>query len=595
MVSFPQTMRLCLPTALLAGLASVASPLHAQAVRGTVGDPSTGAAIDGAIVVLIDEQGQTVGQVLSNDSGRFLLRAPEPGRYSLRADRIGHASTFSETFALTAGQTLVMDLMADVEAIELAGIDVDAERQCVLQPSDDGGTALLWEEARKALTATAWTAESGVYRYELLYRSRQLDRDARRVESESTRRSTALRQQAFVSRPAEFLEENGYTARDSNGDRLYFAPDAAVLLSDSFLRTHCFTVREGRRESEGLIGLGFEPVPDRRLPDIDGTLWLDPATAELRWIDFRYRNLDSEIFDDAIGGRVEFTSLPTGPWFVNRWSIRMPILQRQGLGGNRGPRLALVGVAEEGAQVVGVRDARGGRMLDFETGAVSGSVRSEFGREGLAAARVFLVGTDHSVFTDEAGRFRITGLDAGIYEITYSHASTDSIGFTPEPVPVEVTIGRATAVSLEAPSRYVALTEQCTEEDTVEGMSMLLGYVRDIATGEPLTGAAVRVMWSNYSVGSAQAVSGGRGAEEAQRTGDTRASALVVVGEREQGFQTSADDRGFYLFCSVPNNHPLRVTGIWGDDESREIQIRIERNALYRSYDVEMRRDAGPR
>ena len=70
-------------------------------------------------------------------------------------------------------------------------------------------------------------------------------------------------------------------------------------------------------------------------------------------------------------------------------------------------------------------------------------------RRGLAAARVFLVGTDHSVFTDEAGRFRITGLDAGIYQIAYSHASTDSIGFTPEPVPIEVTIGRATAVSLE--------------------------------------------------------------------------------------------------------------------------------------------------
>lgn len=571
-------------------LAAASGPLAAQAVRGTITDPQTGAAIDGAIIVLLDEQGQPVGQVLSNNSGRFLLRTPGLGTYALRADRIGHASTYSERFTFTTTQTLVVDLEAEVEAIQLTGIDVDAERRCVRQRSAIGATALLWEEARKALTAATQTSSDGVYRYELLHRSRQLGPDARRVERESTRLDVALRRNSFVSKSADSLARYGYAVDAGNRDMLYYGPDASVLLSDSFLDTHCFSVRAGRRESEGLIGLSFEPVPGRSQTEIDGTLWLDPVTAELRWVDFRYLNLVGGVYD-VIGGRVEFQALPSGNWFISRWAIRMPLFERRG---TNMQDVGLVGVSEVGAQVVGVRDSRGRPVLDFETGTVIGAVRDAFGQQGLGAARVFLVGTDHSVFTDDDGRFRITGLDEGEYRISYEHPTLDSIGHVPTPRPVDVEVGRATTVSLEAPSRYTTLMDRCAESDLPNGTAILLGHVRDILTGEPLGAAQVTVLWTRARMDAVSSIPSGRGAEEARQGGGGLQGTMVIVDERTQGFQVQADSEGFYLFCGVPDNHPLRVQGSWNDSESREIQIRIPSGALYRSYDVEMRTSPGP-
>ena len=85
----------------------------------------------------------------------------------------------------------------------------------------------------------------------------------------------------FESRPAEDLIENGFVQRDGR-DFLYYAPDASVLLSDAFLDTHCFKMVASRNE-EGLVGLGFEPTGDEKsVPDIQGTMWLHPETAELQ-------------------------------------------------------------------------------------------------------------------------------------------------------------------------------------------------------------------------------------------------------------------------------------------------------------------------
>ena len=42
---------------------------------------------------------------------------------------------------------------------------------------------------------------------------------------------------------------------------------------------------------DGMVGLELEPVSGRRLPDIEGTLWLDGVTGRLIRLDFKYVNL----------------------------------------------------------------------------------------------------------------------------------------------------------------------------------------------------------------------------------------------------------------------------------------------------------------
>jgi len=67
--------------------------------------------------------------------------------------------------------------------------------------------------------------------------------------------------------------------------RIYDGIDARVFLSDPFLDTHCFRIRPSR-DADGTVGLAFEPVESREVSDVEGVLWLDEQTAELRVLEF---------------------------------------------------------------------------------------------------------------------------------------------------------------------------------------------------------------------------------------------------------------------------------------------------------------------
>src|SRR5690606_981255 len=85
------------------------------------------------------------------------------------------------------------------------------------------------------------------------------------------------------------LADHGFV-RDMDGTVIFYAPDAEVLLSDAFLNTHCFGLRETTAQGEDRVGLTFEPVPGRRVPDVRGVLWLDTEGARLRSIEYQYVN-----------------------------------------------------------------------------------------------------------------------------------------------------------------------------------------------------------------------------------------------------------------------------------------------------------------
>ena len=73
---------------------------------------------------------------------------------------------------------------------------------------------------------------------------------------------------------------------------------AEVLLSESFVAGHCFHTEPWTRDGRDWVGVGFSPASARRnLVDIEGTLWLDRASAELRLLEYRYANMPREIRD----------------------------------------------------------------------------------------------------------------------------------------------------------------------------------------------------------------------------------------------------------------------------------------------------------
>lgn len=92
----------------IVGLAALCGTrdLPAQSVSGKVMDQATSTPVAGAAVTLLDSAGSVLGQQTTGTDGRFLLSAPEPGRYRLRFQVPGYDQLVTSLFDLRAGQEL---------------------------------------------------------------------------------------------------------------------------------------------------------------------------------------------------------------------------------------------------------------------------------------------------------------------------------------------------------------------------------------------------------------------------------------------------------------------------------------------------------
>jgi len=328
----------------------------AQTVVGRIVDQENLEPLAAAFVGLETPDGQRQSGVLTKPDGRFSLRASSPGRYRLIVQMIGYDSPPAEYVDLEAGATVERDMAVPVQAITLAGIQVTSRARCRPRPGDGPDTALLWEEARKALEVASWSESAAVVRFRGVRHERMLDPGTLRVtENDETGWTGWYGRSPYASLPAEQLARHGFVVEQPDGALIYYAPDADVLLSDMFLDSHCFHVASGPPGEPELIGLGFEPIQRRALPEIKGVLWLDRSTAELRRLDFSYVNvpgLPASLWDVATG-RVEFDHLPSGVWIVRRWRIQMPAAAvRSDPSGRFGSReVVLLGIRETGSEV----------------------------------------------------------------------------------------------------------------------------------------------------------------------------------------------------------------------------------------------------
>ncbi|HKY59424.1 MAG TPA: TonB-dependent receptor [Gemmatimonadota bacterium] len=303
------------------------SPLAGQTILGTIVEEGSSHPVAGGFVVLLGADGTQRAATLSDGQGRFQLVAPGPGEYGLGVDRIGYLSVRTPVFQLPAGRTIEYRLAVRVEPVELAGIDVEVDSECHVRPGEELASARVWEEARKALNATAWTQGKGLLRYEVRSTERQLDPWTQKVEGEQTRTLRGVsRGSPYVALEVSRLAEGGFAHLDGE-TQVYYAPDATTLLSDWFLDHHCFRLVPSSEAQPGLVGLAFEPAAEGKLVDLRGTLWLDERTAELSHLDFDYTGLPASMGRVEAGGRVDFDRLPTGEWIVPRWRIRMPVVR----------------------------------------------------------------------------------------------------------------------------------------------------------------------------------------------------------------------------------------------------------------------------
>lgn len=530
----------------LAILLAVPFSLAAQVVRGAVRDADSGRPIESGVVTLLDADGAPIRAMLTDSAGQFAIRAPSPGRYHLRFERLGFLPTTTDRFALDEGESKSHVITAKVVTVSLERIVITDSPRCRVLREADTLTARVWSAVRGVL-ASAAAGESGLYPNVTIERYvRDFDRTRRLVTHERRWRTTGASKSPFVAVSARELEKKGFAVRDRDTVTFY-APDARTLIAEEFLRTHCFRVRDDRAE-RGRVGLEIEPVPGRTLPELKGTLWVAAESGELRRLEFAYVNLPDIIPPGSADGWVEFRRLPRGAWVVDRWALRLPLVGIPPAAGNYGavPGVAPVarqrqwlGTHEEGGVLISLEADPSSQIESESQGAiVRGSVRSATG-EPVPGARAFLSGTGHWSLTDNDGGFAMRNVSAGRYRLSFTHPRLDTLGVM-APV-VEVTADGQGDHRLTLPADDEIARQVCAGRgDTAvnQPATLLYGYVRQAGSREVVPQAKITVSWQRATVNAAG------------------------VDVRTQTLATESDAAGQYFICGIPAGLrvPVRAT-----------------------------------
>jgi len=462
----------------------------AQTLNGAVLDAATSAPLSGVLVSLLDLNGERIRATLSDEAGRFFFSLDRFGRYSLRAERIGLQTTTSESFDVVSSEPSFQRIMMGSRAVEIAGLVVDSRvKQCSLDRDEAVQIQRWWREVRTALDVSSVVQSSGMAQFEIDRFEREWDADLERVVSDQSRAEVSIASRPFSSAEASFLAEGGFVQGELTGQREYYAPDADVLLSGTFLAGHCFSIAESEGDPE-LVGLAFEPTDDRGVPDIAGTIWVDSTTAELKTLDFRYTDL-GEVPDNEAGGSVWFEYLPSGAWIVRYWYIRMPKFGQRTRRGR--PDLVLLGYVDVGGQVRPLATADLSMTSSGARGAVRGVVWDSIHGQGLAGATVTVFGTRQQARTDAEGRFYLAGVPPGEQRLTFFHDVTEAWGLGASLVTVSVAQGGEAQARLAVPPFRQVARVVCLGSGG-ESETVLMGKLVN-AEGQPLGNVPLEIAW----------------------------------------------------------------------------------------------------
>lgn len=542
--------RLGLPAIAVGALAALTALAAAERVRAQsllvqVREENGSRPLPGALVTLQRPDGSVLRRALTDVRGQRFFGGVGPGPVVVRAEMVGRKTVVSDSFSVAEDETVQQVLSLPPLPFGIDRTEVEAEGRCRLHPGEELAAARIWEEVRKAITATAWSEDQKLYAYALRGYERQVGAATNTVEYDTTRARLLMTHNPIRSLPPDSLTEGGYVRLLDSGDVDYFAPDAAALLARDFLDTHCLRVEGDDAESD-LIGVRFEPVRENGPPDIAGVFWLEPGTARLRRLDFRYTSTPWRVADRRIGGEVRFETLPDGTWIVRRWAIRMPILQRDlpTRGGSAGEdRDRLVALREVGQEITAVQAADGSVVRSFPGTSVAGTVYDSTRAAPLAGARVMLSGTEYGAVTDSMGTFLIGGVPGGRYALTFAHPRLDSLRAVLPPRPITVADGRPTRVRVAVPSTNTLWAAECPG---LADRGVVLGTVRDETSGTELPGVHIQVR---------------------------------VSGQEADPIRTTTDARGRYVVCSVPAGAPLRVSAAISGLSSAVVETRVRPGA----------------
>lgn len=497
----------------------------AQIVRGSVVDAGAGQPARGALVTLVDTAGARLSPTLVGETGAYLVAAPAPGAYRVRVDLIGYETWLSPLQPIGTRDTVTLDVRLPLKRVELDVVTVEDQTRCEAQPQQVPQMLATWEEIRRALTISELSTRRGLVPLDLEVveermrpRQRAAQASSGRVVVSRTRiRATGSRPWSVRS-PRE-LATHGFV--NATGPWYEFiGPDAPILLSSDFVATHCFrSVRKrdllGRTSA---IGLSFEPVPRRNVPDVKGTIWLDARTSELRTVDFSFVNLTVKMaVNGPATGSLEFARQPSGAWYVQKWEMEQ----------------------ERGGRSRGVATPVNAKAKRKAPATLLGVVVDSTTQEPLVGAIVRVPGVD-SVVTDSLGRFAATvgdmTEDVLQFVVSVDHPRLAALGLASAEQSVRLSAGQSVTLAAAVPSVTSIMRALCPgpNGDAQTG-GLLVGRIEGNGSDDLPDSARVIAQWPS----------------------DERLGEGTAARTEERSIHIDADGR--FRACPIPVGRAIRV------------------------------------
>jgi hypothetical protein len=505
------------------------------------------------VVSVVDSSGAIAGRTITDGAGRFTI-APSSRAAKLRVIRIGYQPR--DVVLSLPRDAPIQIAMARLPAT-LAAMRVSGRELC--PGSEDRGPAFqLWEQARAGLLAAVVARESNPAKATSMTFKRRFPPRNELVRYLETRFATGTTTRPFMASAsaAEFARV-GYMAEDSLG-RTFFAPDADVLLDESFATSHCFHLAADDTSHRGQIGLAFTPAPGRgrdTLVDVAGVIWIDRATPALRSLEFLYTGLEPPASTWRAGGHVEFLTVPNGISFIERWSLRLVIMevfrqppavaQRDAFIDRRRQDRTDVRASEideTGGQVLVAQWPDGTVWRAPETGIAGHVVQTDAGVP-VKHALVTLNGSTDTVATDTAGAFAISRMVPGRYELVATD-TTIAAHIPPRRVTqvVDVPRDRVVDVRLKVPPLTDALADLCTDQRRLRNSTAIVGRISIVGGSLPPHSTVFARWQADY-----ENISNGLGKSQ------------PPIGVRIAEQTVKVDDSGRFIVCGVAMDRPIHL------------------------------------
>jgi hypothetical protein len=522
----------------------------AQRMSGVVHDTSSATTLAGAVVTALDSLKQPLSRALSDGAGRYAMPLA-PGATQLRVVRLGYQPR-TITLPRQRAPLLVLDVYMHRAPTLLSTVVVNDRPLC---DGERAAALSLWEQARAGLLAAIVARDALPAQTTIMGYQRTIATGNRRVTQQTEHLLRTKTSRPFLSADEpRLLAERGYV-EDTPQALRFKAPDADVLLDDSFAQTHCFSVRTPNADHLGAIGLAFEPARGRdTLVDVSGTLWIESGVPALRSLEFTWTDRQGILKRGGAGGDLRFHTMANGVSFIEIWTLRLPVVEAAR--SSRAARLtfsapfSLRETSETGGIVL---DAEWPDGSTFKTSLepLTGLVTEHGSQLPLAGVMAGLEANGEAYATDSAGRFTIFPALPGRYMVQV--IDTTYAGFIPprsDSREVEIVAGEPVDLHVELAARIASLSARCKNTTPTSSTLMLLGRLVDSTGAETVpAGVRVSVAWPVDSVSGKL---------------ETRTA--------------SVDDAGRFMLCGVPRDRDVTVGVLHKDAEFSSTSVVIPAN-----------------